>query len=45
MVMYTNIDDKQLVLVFVLKVSVALLQNITGVTTATTLAAAIGMAP
>jgi hypothetical protein len=39
-VIHTKIDYKQQVLVFLLKVSVALLQNTTGVTTATTMAAA-----
>ncbi len=40
MVIHTKIDYKQIVLVFLLKVSVALLQNTTGITTATTMAAA-----
>ncbi len=38
-VIHTKIDYEQLVLVFLLKFSVALLQNTTGVTTATTMAA------
>ena len=39
-VIHTKIDHKQLVLVFLLKFSVASLQNTTGITTATTMAAA-----
>ena len=44
-VIRTNIDYKQLVLVFFLKVLVALLQNTTCITTATTMAAASGNGP
>jgi hypothetical protein len=40
--LHTNIVCKQLVLVFLLKFSVALLHNITGITTTTTMAAAGG---
>ncbi len=38
--MHTNIDYKQLLVVFLLHFSVALEQNTTGITTATTMAAA-----
>ena len=44
-VIRTNIDYKQLVLVFFLEILVALLQNTTRVTTATTMATASGNAP
>ncbi len=42
---HTNIDYKQQILVFLLKFSVALLHNTTGITTATTMAAGGGNGP
>jgi hypothetical protein len=44
-VIHTDIDYKQLVLVLLLHFSVALAQNTTGITTATTMAAACGNGP